>query len=99
MMECQKQAIREWAARMTELEKQVAALQTLVGPIVETPLGDAIWRMAEAYTEATDPTDEGWLDWYWLENNLGAKGLSCSSGEGEPMKPIHNIEDMIEVLG
>ena len=39
-----------------------------------------------------------WLEWYWLENAMGAKAMPAASNGNEP-RPIQSLEDLAWLLG
>ena len=61
---------------------------------IEGRLQNAIWSSIETAISFFDP--EGWIMWYILENNYGAKGYDA--GYKNNMKPIKNPEDLLWVM-
>lgn len=65
---------------------------------IENPLHEGIWAMSQAYTDqvARSVGDEfGWLNWYQLENDMGAKGYGARYAGGDVlMREIRNPRDL-----
>ena len=72
----------------------------------ESPVKTAGWVTFAKYTDAlslvidpqadTSPTDLSWtpwLDWFWLENDMGAKGLKVKKDNDE--REIKTLEDLL----
>lgn len=38
-----------------------------------------------------------WLGWYWLENDLGGRGLEA--GYKDDMFPIRSVYDLLKIIG
>jgi len=92
--------LERWAAHKAELEKQLDALHQVTGGGVEAPLPDAIWRLWDTYTDAVaklvgDTTE--WLNWFSMENDMGAKGLEVHSLGGRSKK-IRTLRDLAAVI-
>ena len=43
--------LREWKQRYDDLDKQWGALAILTGGLTDSPLGDAVWLLWDAYTK------------------------------------------------
>lgn len=66
-----------WHAAMVEMETQYDALGALVGLSPDCPLANAISRLEGMATDAVARSvddDGGWLNYYWLECQMG-KGM------------------------
>ena len=61
---------------------------------VEGRLQNAIWSSIETVISFFDP--EGWIMWYILENDYGAKGYEA--GYTGDLKPIKAPEDLLELI-
>lgn len=61
---------------------------------IEGNLQKKIWSSIETVISFFDP--QGWIMWYILENNYGAKGYDA--GYKGNMKPIKTIEDLLWVM-
>jgi len=75
--------LEAWCATMREMEKQYDALRALMGIEPDCPLSLAIMELQAVATTATAAAvgdRSGWLDYYWLECNMGAGMLSGRHG-------------------
>jgi hypothetical protein len=61
---------------------------------VEGRLQNSIWSLIETAISFFDP--EGWIMWYILENEYGAKGYDA--GYKGDMKPIKTPEDLLQLM-
>lgn len=86
----------KWQNAMQECEQRMDQLAELVGQIVESPLGDAVYRLMGAHTEAVVDMI-GWpgdyLEAWWTEHAFGAKPMKIGF-HGEPLKTITTIEQL-----
>ena len=61
---------------------------------IEGPLQNSIWSTLETVISFFDPN--GWIMWYILENEYGAKGYDA--GYKGDMRPIRSPEDLLRVM-
>ena len=91
-----EQAIRTWYATVKATGEAVDALNNIVGCSPESPMSQAIYAMVIAYTDAVQDAHglDTWLEWYWLECEMGETPLSASIGD-EPLREIATVDDLI----
>ena len=91
-----EKAIRTWHATVKATGEAVDALDRVVGCSPESPLSQAIYAMVIAYTGAVQDAHklDTWLEWYWLECEMGENPLSASIGD-EPLREIATVDDLI----
>ena len=91
-----EQAIRTWYATVKATGEAVDALNNIVGCSPESPLSQSIYAMVIAYTDAVQDAHglDTWLEWYWLECEMGENPLSASSGDN-PMREIATVDDLV----
>ena len=90
--------IRTWYNVITHLEAKIEALDRVIGFHPEAPLAQAISDVMTEYTNAGQDCHGlgAWLEWYWLECNMGKTPLSASIGD-EPLREIATVEDLIKL--
>ena len=92
--------LARWARVMRDMEAQYRTLDALMGSEPEAPLPLAVNRLMEAYTDQVSAhlgDSRQWLEWYWLECDLGAKPKVA--GPHDDMRRIATIEDLAWVIG
>lgn len=92
--------LRTWQDAMQECDMRLDELAALTGPIVESPLGDAIYRLMGCYTDATADLigwDESTLTSWWCEHNFGERPMKIGFC-GEPMQSLTTIEDLAKFI-
>ena len=91
-----EQAVRAWYATVKDAGEAVDELDRVVGCSPESPLSQAIYAMVIAYTDAVQDAHGlgDWLNWWWLECEMGKTPLSASIGD-EPLREIATLEDLI----
>jgi hypothetical protein len=93
-------ALQRWHDAITASDAHLDALDNLVGLMPEGGLRTAVQVAQDALTDATCELvgdDGGWLDWYRLENAMGASGHIASPRRGES-KPIITLADLLWVI-
>lgn len=89
-------ALRCWHEVMRECDARMDDLAALTGPVSESPLGDAVYRLMGAYTEtladAIGFSDEYLMAW-WTEHQFGGRPMSIGFC-GEPMRSLKTIDDL-----
>lgn len=93
-------------AILTRWQKAIEEADAHFDPVVEMLRLDpenrvcqAVWRTQEVLTATTsDLLDDGreWLGWFWLENDMGSKGLM--EGSEAVKRPIRTLEDLIWLM-
>lgn len=93
------QSIRQWHERVVELETRYNELSPLIGANPESLMMAAVWHVASGYTDMTGEATGagGWLEWWWLECNLGARQMTACL-PGEPQRNIATLEDLIRLV-
>jgi hypothetical protein len=95
--------LEAWRIAMREMDKQYDALYALLGCQSDWPLTDAILKLQTVATDSTAAAvgdAGGWLDYYWLECNMG-KGM-CSGRHGRATiggreYPIRTLKQLARV--
>ena len=95
------QRLHRWAEVVGEIEAVDEELERLTGRAPEGRLTTAMWSAAGAYGETLEALLIGssatqWLEWYWLENAMGAKGMTVVTDAGE--RPIDSIDALADLL-
>jgi len=77
--------LEAWRGRREELDAQLDALSALTKAAPECPLFEAIEDVWSAYTVSLGELigdDAEWLQWYWLECDMGNKPREVTPEEG-----------------
>jgi len=93
--------LQEWEKHYRELDRVTISLEAVVGNIVESPLGATMWKVFEQYTAVLsqlvgDSFD--WLNWYWLENNMGRKKMTAQAARWKVWRKITNIKILCTLI-
>jgi hypothetical protein len=91
--------LREWKQRHDDLDKQWGRLASLTGGLTDSPLGDAMWLLWDAYTnQVAERVGDtyGWLSWYQLENDMGKR--KHEAGPTDRMRKIKSLRDLLWVI-
>lgn len=91
--------LTRWQKAIEEADANFDPVVAMLGLIPESPLIDAFWCTQSVLTATTsDLLDDGndWLAWFWLENDMGRKGLMA--GSEAVKRPIRTLEDLIWVM-
>ena len=93
--------LNRWVEDHNRMESQMEALASVVGPMVESPLFEAVWAMFDSYTDAVSMSvgdRQKWLYWYAWENDMGKKGLGASpDADTEPIV-VDSTEKLLCVI-
>lgn len=91
-----------WQEHCLDVDAQWAAFADSTGATVDSPLGNAVWRMVESYTGAVAdlvgaessgvPQFAHDLSWYAYENDWGRKGHEA--GVNGDMRAIRTPADL-----
>lgn len=90
-----------WASGYQVFQAKVDNIEAVFGPLRECTFFDAIWNVFQAYTDAVSVIvgdEEGWLDWYACENDMGASGLKARIGPDTEPVIIDSTEKLLRVV-
>ena len=98
-MEKAEKQIREFHARVTEIERVTDAMNSFLSMTPESVLNAAIWALVGGYTDAIDAAYNigGWLEWWWLECRLGKNPMQAGLA-GEELRTISTIDDLVRLI-
>ena len=95
-------------AILTDWHRNITETDELLDPVIdalqlepESPVCTARAQLQGALTRATaellDDSAE-WLEWFHLDNEMGAKGLEASPGKDVPLRPVRTLEDLAQIM-
>jgi hypothetical protein len=95
------QHLQRWERVVLEVQEVDEALEALTGREPEGRLTTAMWATVGAYSEILETLLIGsavnnWLEWYWIENQMGERAFSVVLAGGE--RPIDCIEALTDML-
>lgn len=95
------QHLTRWAEVIAEIEAVDDALEQLTMRAPEGRLTTAMWSAVGAYGETLEAlligsSASNWLEWYWIENDMGKKGMNVVMDTGE--RPIVGLETLADLL-
>lgn len=94
--------LQRWEAAQRHAESVWGQLESLTGYTdSESRLGRAIWGTFHDYTATLSALlgdRDGWLEWYHLENDMGARGHEAIARAGQKPRPIRNIKHLAKLL-
>lgn len=88
-----------WENAIKEADANFDPVVDMLSLAPESRLCQAVWRTQEALTKTTSlllDDGENWLSWFWLENDMGRKGLMA--GSEAVKRPIRTLEDLVWVM-
>lgn len=94
-------ALKRWHAAMDQADTHFDSLIDLMGLHPDGDTCNAVFGLQDALTSATaDLVDDGsnWINWYWLENDMGRKGMEAAP-EGGGLRPVCTLDDLLDVMG
>ena len=98
-MEAIEKAVRDFHDRVYEVEHVTARLGDVLSIPPDAPLTTAIWQLIGGYRDALGAAYgiEGWLDWWWIECNLGGTPMDAAPVGGE-MRKISTVDDLVRLV-
>jgi len=94
-----EEKIIKWNNVTVDMLKQIDALESIIGVDPSSPLLSTIFALHDQLTESLSREigdRENMLEWYCLENEMGARGFEA--GIMGNTKPITNINELITVI-
>ena len=85
-----------WQIAMRDCDERMDQLSEISGPVVGSPLGDAVYGLMGAYTKQVSDQigwcDETLLAW-WTEKNFGERPMKIGFC-GDTMRSISTIDEL-----
>ena len=91
--------LTDWHHHHEAVEKMMDGIKASIGLDPNGPLFYTVWNMFDAYTGAlaVEVGDfGGWLDWYYIENDMGKKAMTA--GYNENTNPVKTLCDLCELI-
>jgi hypothetical protein len=91
--------LTRWQKAIEEADANFDIVVDMLRLDPENRVCQAVWRTQEALTATTsDLLDDGLesLSWFWLENDMGRKGLEA--GTVAEKRQIHTLDDLVWLL-
>lgn len=94
-----EKAVREFHERVTEIERVFDTLNSVLSIRPESDLHNAINSLIGGYISALGAAYniDGWLEWWWLECNLGDHPMQAALA-GEELRTIATIDDLVKLI-
>lgn len=97
------QHLQRWERVVLEVQAVDDELESLAGRSPEGRLTTAMWAAIGAYSETLETLLIGsaasaWLEWYWIENDMGAKGYIAAIGPKAEERAIDSLEAFADLL-
>ena len=95
--------LKLWEKKIKYADEVYDSLYKFFQAQPESPVFKALYQSIEAYTDSlewalTKNPRSDWLSWYWLENDMGKKGLEANPGTWDEDRPIKTLKDLEELL-
>jgi hypothetical protein len=91
--------LEKWKDAIQHSERTFEKIKTTLGLDVNGPLVEMVGWSESNLTDIASLSlgdTEGWLAWYWLENDMGKKGLQA--GKGAKVKKIKTLTQLLELI-
>lgn len=97
-----RKTLHVWKETIADAEWQIDELSKLVGASPESVLIQAIHNLETEYTKSVAALvgdDNEWLDWYWLEVDMGSKDHNTVTlNNGADMRNIKTTDDLAQLI-
>lgn len=91
--------LAEWVAHHDKIDKMMDGIKASIGLDPSGPLFDSVWSLFDGYTNALAAQigDDGdWLPWFYMENDMGAKGMAA--GYDGKLHKIKSLADLYRLI-
>ena len=93
--------LKEWEGQLLAADNIRKDIEAVFGDCVESKFFSVRSEMALTYTRTlsalTGDTGE-WLDWYWLENDMGEKEMAAKASNWKKIKKIKSLNDLCKLI-
>lgn len=87
----------DWHKNRMAVDALMDGIEACIGLDINGPMFDTVWRLFNAYTDtlSVELGDFcGWLNWYCLENDMGARAMSAGYD-----KKTSKIKTLVDLAG
>ena len=101
MIHKHQKELSEWRDLRIEIDDFYRDLEKILGPVAESKIASLLDITFEDYTRVLGESigdRQGWLEWYWLENCGGRRGLSAKADSWSEPRRIITLEDLEELI-
>jgi len=92
--------LKQWEGQLHAVDNVRRDIEAIFGDCIESEFYRVISDLAGKYTKTvSDLTgDTDWLDWYWLENDMGTRRMEAKAANWEKMQKITNLEVLCRMI-
>ena len=93
------QILNDWHYQYDRITELWDGMTKAIGVLPEGLFSEAVWGLFDSYTKSISSLvgdKGGWLDWHYLENNMGANCMAA--GYDGKTKPIKNKRDLCALI-
>jgi len=92
--------LRQWEGQIAEINSLYKAVDNIFGDYTESKFFNVVSDLAMKYTKTvSDLTgDTDWLEWHWLENDMGARKMEAKAANWKKMRKITNLEVLCKLI-
>jgi hypothetical protein len=92
-------ALKMWESTINESDSVFDPMIEMMGLHPDGALCELVGRLQSDLTESVSMAvgdTNGWLAWYWLENDMGNKGMEA--GYNGNLKKIRFVDELLELI-
>jgi hypothetical protein len=93
------EALKMWESTINESDSVFDPMIEMMGLHPDGALCELVGRLQSDLTESVSMAvgdTNGWLAWYWLENDMGNKGMEA--GHDANLKKIRFVDELLELI-
>ena len=92
--------LKQWEEQILTTDKLQEQIEAVFGDCIESEFFRVISDLAGKYTKTVSDLigDTDWLDWYWLENDMGARRMEAKAANWKKMRKITNLEVLCRMI-
>lgn len=98
-MEKLEKAVREFHERVKQMTQVADDLSTILFMGPESPFYTAMWKVMEGYRDTLEELYglAGWIDWWWLECDMGNRPMQAKIPGDTEFRLISTIDDFVRL--
>ena len=93
--------LNEWDLQLFQVDNIRKQIDEIFGCCIDSQFYSVMIDLAGKYTKAVADLvgDSGdWLEWYWLENDMGARGHEAKASNWKKLRKVTNIEVLCKLI-
>ena len=92
--------LKQWESQIFAVDNLRKNIEAVFGDCIESEFFRVISNLEMKYTRVMAELigDADWMEWYWFENDMGARGHEAKASNWKKLRKVTNIEVLCKLI-